>query len=306
VTDHKSTVRSRYLGRELLRAAQRNGHNADDMAEMLAWHPSTVSHLLSGTRMANTEDVSAFLALCGVIGVRRADLLELVEHCHELLWWHDYGTRPPVHNQALTDNEDRAVHITSFGDTLVPDLLQVPGYTRALLAAQPTVPDTEVDERVTETQRRQRILDREFSPPHLRMFVTEYALTRTGAGDAAMADQAHHLLRLAARPEITIRVLPEEGDIRNIAPFTLLEFHEHQPVVYLEYDTVTAFLERPQTIAAYHTVITDLDEHALDNATSHAHIAEIAKRRAHQAKATPTRLADDSMPRATSLTIWAH
>jgi hypothetical protein len=238
VIDHEPTVRDRYVGQELLRAAQKCGRNSGEMAELLGWSPSKVSRLLSGQRMTSTEDVSAYLALCGVVGPRRAELLALAARRYEPLWWQDHGTRAPVRNTVLVDNEDRAVGITSFGDTLVPDLLQVPAYTRALLAAHPTIPDHEIEERVAETQRRQRILDREFGPPQLRVFLAAYALTRTGAGDAVMSEQAYHLLELTVQAKVSIRIVPDDG-VRDIGPFTLLEFAAHQPAICLEHATTT-------------------------------------------------------------------
>jgi hypothetical protein len=311
VIDHEPTVRDRYVGQELLRAAQKCGRNSGEMAELLGWSPSKVSRLLSGQRVTSTEDVSAYLALCGVVGAHRAELLALAARRYEQLWWQDHGTRAPVRNTVLVDNEDRAVAITSFGDTLVPALLQVPAYTRALLATHPTIPDHEIEERVAETQRRQRILDREFSPPQLFVFVAEYALTRTGGGDAAMSEQARHLLELAEQAKISIRIVPDDG-VRDIGPFTLLEFAAHQPAICLEHLTTTAFLQRPETIATYRTTIAGLDHAALDEASSRARIADMTKRRARGSRPTiASPVNDDGRPAvecalpAEPVPIWA-
>jgi hypothetical protein len=308
--DHESTVRDRYVGQELLRAAQKCGRNSGEMAELLGWSPSKVSRLLSGRRMTCTEDVSAYLALCGVVGPRRAELLALVARRYEPLWWQDHGRRAPVRNTVLADNEDRAVAITSYCDALVPALLQVPAYTRAVLAAQPTISDDEIEERVTETRRRQRILNREFGPPQLRVFLAEYALTRSGAGAATMFEQAHHLLKLAEQAKVSIRIVPDD-EVRDIGPFTLLEFSAYQPAVCLEHVTTTAFLERPETIATYRTVIAGLDHAALDEVGSRARIADIATRRARGYRPTIASPMDKTGPAIRSelpaerVPIWA-
>jgi hypothetical protein len=301
VIDHEPTVRDRYVGQELLRAAQKCGRNSGEMAELLGWSPSKVSRLLSGQRMTSTEDVSAYLALCGVVGPRRAELFALAARRYEPLWWQDHGTRAPVRNTVLVDNEDRAVAITSFGDTVVPALVQVPAYARALLAAHPTIPGHEIEARVTGTQRRQRILDREFGPPQLCVFLAEYALARTRADDAAMSEQAHHLLELAEQAKVSIRIVPDDG-VRDIGPFTLLEFAAHQPAICIEHLTTTAFLERPETIATYRTAITGLDHAALDDASSRARITDIAKRRTRGSRPTITKECGTS---AVPVPIWA-
>lgn len=301
--DQEPTVRARYVGRELLRAAQRAGRNGSDMAKLLGWSPSKVSRLLSGKRGASPEDVAGYLALCGVTGPARNELLALTARSYELTWWQDHGQGLPVHLSALTDNEAAAVQITCFGSTLVPDLLRAPDYARAVLSAQPTIPDDQIEVRVAAIHRRQKVFDRSFGPPTVRAFLTEYALTRAGAGHEVMSDQAHHLLRLAVRPEISIRVVPENHDaigLHGIGPFTLFDFNEHQPAVYVEHATSTAFLEQPETIATYRGIISELDRCALPRDTSRARIADIAQQRANtsQHAATPSQDANTGA-------IWA-
>lgn len=294
-------MRTRYLGQALARASQRAGRNGSDMATALRWSPSKVSRLLSGKRAASNEDVAAFLALCRVTGPDRDELLALNALRYELTWWQDHGTRPPATFPALVDNEADASRITCLGTTLMPDLLRVPDYTRAVLTACPHIPEREIDERVATTTRRQKILDRTFSPPSLRIFLTEHTVTRLGAGDPVMSDQAHHLLRMAVRPDITIRIVPHTEDtigVHECGPFTLLEFTEHEPAVYLEHATTTAFLERPETIKTYRTIINELDRLALSRDDSRERIAHIAQHQERNAEHTAT-------PAPDTLAIWA-
>jgi hypothetical protein len=270
------------VGQELARAARKTRRGVVEMARLLDWSPTTVSRLHHGKRGASPENLSAYLALCGVTSNRRKELIEIATDAYGPNWWQDHGTRPPIHHQPLNDNEAIAERITCFGSTLVPDLLQVPDYTRALLATQPYIPADEIDERIGARMQRQSILDRGFGSPDLSVFVTEYALTRTGAGDTVMSEQAHHLLSLTVRPAITIRLLPEDSAVPDIAPFSLLEFADEQPAVYVEHATSTAFLERPDTIATYGTIIAALDRLALSEADSRAQITAIAQRRSTQ------------------------
>lgn len=279
-------MRARRVGQELLRAAQRSGRNSSDMAKLLGWSPSKVSRLLSGKRVASTEDVAAYLALCGVTGAARNEILALAKRSDEQSWWQDHGARLPIHVPVLIDNEAAAVGITFFGNTLIPDLLRAPDYARAVLTTQPNIPADEIAARVAETRRRQHILDRSYASPNLLVFLAEYALGHVGAGCHEMSDQLHHLLRLAVRPDITIRVIPEGHNnmgVHEIGPFTFYEFTEHQPAVYLEHATSTAFLEQPDTITTYRELITELDRSALSGDASRDRIADIAQRNAQQA-----------------------
>ncbi len=255
-----------------------SGRNGSEMAALLGWSPSKMSRLLSGKRLASLVDIAAVLAVCRVVGRRRDEILELAQNAYEPTWWQDYGTHLPVDRTTLTDNVALATAVTTYHDTLVPDLLQTPAYTRALLQALPTIPAGEIDQRTTQSTQRQLVLDRH-SPPKVRVFIDEYVLTRTGAGDAVMADQATRLLRMSTKFNIDIRVLPERHGIGQTTAFTLLEFAEVPPVVYLEFPTSAAFLEGKDTIKTYEQVVTALQQQALDEPSSRSWLANIAARR---------------------------
>lgn len=264
---------------------EKTGCNSAEMAALLDWSPSKVSRLLSGKRIASRVDIAALLALCGVVGRQRDEMLQLADDAYAPTWWQDYGSHLPIHLPTLANNEEITTAITIFHNTLVPDLLQTPAYTRALLRVLPYIPADEIDDRVTETLRRQqKVLEREY-PPALRVFLDEHVLTRTGGGDAVMSDQAHLLLRMAVRPRIQLRVVPESVSFRDIKPFTLLEFADLPTVAYLEQPTSVAFLEGEQTIAAYQRVVTELDRHALNEVDSRVRLAAIGEDRSVRAPA---------------------
>jgi hypothetical protein len=110
--------------------------------------------------------------------------------------------------------------------------------------------------------------------------------------------------------KVSIRIVPDDG-VRDIGPFTLLEFAAHQPAICLEHATTTVFLERPETIATYRTAITGLDRAALDEAGSRSRIADIAKRRARGSRPTIASPLDEGRPAeecellAEPVSIWA-
>lgn len=286
--DQEPTVRARQLGRALEQALHARGWNATEVSKALGWSPSKTSRMLSGKRCASRVDVSAFLAICGVVGVRRDELLDLVDDVYEPMWWQDFGSRLPVRLQPVADNENEATAITCFHPTQVPTLLQVPEYTSALLAAQLIIPDREIDDRVGHVATRQRIFDRTFQHMRFTAFLDEHTLTGaaigTGAvGDEVMSAQVHHLLRMAVRPTIEIRLLPEDSGAILAGPFSLLEFNTHSPVVCLEQPTCIGFLEHPDTIKAYRRIIAELNRRALSEPDTRARLAEIADARSTDA-----------------------
>ncbi|HEV7650506.1 MAG TPA: helix-turn-helix transcriptional regulator [Actinophytocola sp.] len=271
----------------LQRAIGTAGLNQSDLAERLAWSPSKVSRMISGKRCVSPEDVSAVLALGGVVGPKRQELLELARRASERGWWQDFGDRLPVELPTLDDHEASALAVTCFETTVVPGLLQSPGYAKALLEATPAVPEVEVVDRVVARGRRGRIFDRR-SPARFRFFIDEAAISRTGPGREIMYEQVRHLLRMAARPCIEIRVVPDAvGFHAGRHPFQLMEFTENNPVLHLENLTSVLFLERKDTIDSYRRDIAALGKIALDVHRSRSWLATVAtrlgkKRRAHR------------------------
>lgn len=274
--DQEPTVRSRELGLALLRAIGTAGLNQSDLATMLAWSPSKVSRMISGKRCASTEDVAAVLAVGGIVGPKRQELLDMARHATERGWWQDFGDRLPPELRTLSDHEDSALTITGFENAVVPGLLQTADYARALFSTTPSVPESEIDNRVRARSRRQLILDRQF-PAQFRFFVDEYVIMRTGPGRKIMSDQVHHLLRMSVRPYIVVRVIPESvGFHAGHKPFQLMEFTEINPVLFIENDTSALFLERKDTIESYRRRIAALSKVALDEDRSRSWLASVA------------------------------
>ena len=276
--DQEPTVRSRELGLALQRAIGTAGLNQSDLAELLAWSPSKVSRMISGKRCASPEDVSAVLAVGGVVGPKREELLELARHATERGWWRDFGDRLPVELRTLDDHEASALAVTCFESTVVPGLLQSPDYATALLKATPAIPEVEIEQRAVARERRRRIFDRRF-PARFRFFIDEVAIGRTGPGREVMYEQVRHLLRMAVRPAIEIRVVPDAvGFHAGQQPFQLMEFTENNPVLQLENLTSVLFLERKDTIDSYRRHIAALNTVALDEHRSRRWLATVASR----------------------------
>ena len=90
-----STIRSRELGDALRLAMEGAGLNGKRTAQILGWSESKVSRLLTGQIKLSELDVSAFLAICGVKGDRRARLLRLTREQDTLGWLQQHGTPCP-------------------------------------------------------------------------------------------------------------------------------------------------------------------------------------------------------------------
>jgi uncharacterized protein DUF5753/helix-turn-helix protein len=274
--DKATTVRMRELGLALRRAVRATGMNNNTLAFKLGWSGSKVSNMFSGRRGASEVDVAAVLALCGIRGPARDNLLKLARDSQEPGWWQDYDDRLPVEQTTLIDYEDAAIAITNFATDTVPGLLQAPEHIRAILHASVTTPAEEIEERVAARLRRQDIFNRRY-PPRFRFFIDEYALRRTGPGRETMSEQVHHLLRMSVRPYVEIRVIPDSvGYHGGMKSFHLMEFTELHPVVMLEDQTSALFLERRPTTTAYRRIANTLASVALTEGQSREWIASLA------------------------------
>ncbi|WP_020671559.1 helix-turn-helix domain-containing protein [Amycolatopsis nigrescens] len=278
--DREPTIRSRQLGAGLRKVMHRAGLNGSQAARKLGWVDSTVSRLLNGKRGGDVVEVSAFLAICGVVGEEREYYLQLAREVAKEGWFQQHGSRLPKQLTTLIDHEDLATSIVDFQPMIMPGVLQTAEYARALLMGMGTLPEEEIDGRVAARMARKGLFGR--SPQaQFTFFIHEFALMLRVGGNEVMSGQLHQLLRDAVRPYVTLRVIPRTAGVHaGIAgAFMLMEFTDFKPVAYLESQTASIFLEKAEEIAAYRLVLTRLAEKALDEGQSKERIANLAVER---------------------------
>src|SRR5699024_7047572 len=138
-----------------------------------------------------------------------------------------------------------AVAIRNYETMFVPGLLQTAEYIGAM--GRGTMPDIGVDELeslVSARLGRQALLSRA-DAPELEVLVEQAALERPVGNADIMYRQLRHLIDSAARPDITIRLLPSTlGAHPGMeGPFVLMEFVSQSSLVYLEHRGNSAFVE---------------------------------------------------------------
>jgi transcriptional regulator with XRE-family HTH domain len=275
--DREPTIRSRELGEGLRRAMEGAGLDQKGAAAKLGWSQSRVSRLLSGKRGGTEVDVSAFLAVVQVTGAERERLLRLCREQNTPGWLQQHGSRLPRQLRTLIDHENKAVTIEDFQPTLVPGLLQTTDYARAVIREAGVIPAEEIEDRVAARLGRQSLFGRE-RPARFSFFIHEFVLHLSVGGPTVMAEQLQHLLRKATRPYLSLRVVPAAlgGYAAAAGAFKLMEFAEFRPVVYLESETTSLFLEKPEEIAAYRHILGLLAQTALGERESRELIATVA------------------------------
>ncbi|MFY9806784.1 MAG: helix-turn-helix transcriptional regulator [Pseudonocardiaceae bacterium] len=272
--DREPTIRSRELGEGLRRAMHNAGLTGKDVARLLDLSPSWVSRLISGKRNVTAVQASAFLAVCRAPSAERERLLELCDEQHTPGWFQQHGSRLPLQLVTYIDHENKAVAIGAFESTVMPGLLQTGDYTRALLKEAGRVPADEIDARVAARLARQSLFSRD-RPARFTFYLHEFVLRLPVGGPAVMADQLQQLQRLSLRPYLTLRVVPASlgAHAATAGSFILMEFAEFKPVVYLESETSSLFLEKPVEIAAYQDILESLAQTALGEGESRQLIA---------------------------------
>jgi transcriptional regulator with XRE-family HTH domain len=273
-----NTVRARQLGATLKESRQVAGMPGDYVARKLGVSVSKISRLESGHRSPKLEDVAGMLALYGVTGKAREDLLKLCIEAQsgETGWWQH---REMSKNQrTLIQLESAATQIVNYTPLLLPGLLQTGEYTRAVFRDVMLYPDDESEERMVTRLARHSVLMRD-RPPHLLAVIYEPALRLPIGGPGVHERQLNHLVQSAQRPHITLHVVPESagGHPGLLAGFTLLESADAKPVIFLDDRTYSLFLEEKSDLDAYNAALERLLTITLSPRESVDFIADLAR-----------------------------
>lgn len=153
------------------------------------------------------------------------------------------------------DLEGDASEIRWYQPEVIPGILQVEPYIRAMNAiAHPRPPTDEVDRQVAVRMERQSIL-RQDDGPDLNFILSESALRRSLGDGATMRRQLLHLAEVSEQPNVALQVFPFDAQTYETASFSfiLLRFGDDaaSDVVYVETFTDADYLDRPDAVRAY-------------------------------------------------------
>jgi transcriptional regulator with XRE-family HTH domain len=237
--------------------------NATDAAKRLEWDPSKVSRIERNEwKLPNVNDIRLLLDLYGVTDERQREaLITLARESRQRGWWADYQD---VFRSSLPDFEAGASAIRTYEALLVPGLLQSANYAKAVWRGGQVLDDALVDRHVQARLTRQEVLDRE-NPPSLLAIVDEAALLKEIGGREVMAEQIRHLIEMAARPSITVQVIPNSAGAHAALTggFTIFDFPEDPSLVYLETATDVLWLEQAEEYQRYSLIFSHVTNAAL-------------------------------------------
>ncbi|WP_434594785.1 helix-turn-helix domain-containing protein [Streptomyces sp. A5-4] len=183
------------------------------------------------------------------------------------------------HFAAAAESEQQATMIREYASSLIPGLLQIGGYARALFRSYfPPKSTEDCDKAVVTRLTRARILDDPITPV-LWALLDEAVLRRPVGGPAVMAEQLQHLRELGESERIRLHVIPFSAGAHSLleSAVTLMWFEDAPPIAYVEGLHTGAILDDPSVVhlcqSAYDLALGD----ALSHRDSLAHIKAVAE-----------------------------
>jgi transcriptional regulator with XRE-family HTH domain len=209
------TVRRRRLAAELRDIRESRGRSGESVAAALGWSPSKISRYERAKTGLRPREVERLLAYYQVTGGRRQMLLALAEDATHKGWWEDSSDVLAEDYKQFIGLEHEANSIAVWHVEAVAGLLQTEAYARHIIGSysriEPVAPGM-IGRLVRVRMRRQQVLERE--DLEFSVVFDESVLQRRIGDDMVMYEQLQHLAKIAERPNVTLQVLPLDGEHR--------------------------------------------------------------------------------------------
>ncbi len=274
--DKGASVRQRRVSAELRALRQAKGLTCQQVAEALDWSISKVSRMETGVRGLYPDDVAAMLGYLGASAKLREELLTLVRDGEKVNWIQAGGVLPKLWRDLIRiENEANAIY--NYEPVSIPGLLQTPDYARTILTTLfRDYAEGAVDHLVRTRIGRQAVLSRPDGPV-LNVMIDEMVVRRRVGGPVVMSGQLQHLLNMANRPRVELRVVPFAAGATPglIGPMMILDFLDQPTLVYTETRGLSGFLEEAAEIQRAKVAWRELRSMALSPDDSVRLIAEV-------------------------------
>lgn len=204
--DSAPTVRTRLLGRELKKVRLARNLSIEAAAAKLDRSASSISRAENGKVRLPERDLPYILAKYGVTDHHtRNRILDLAHAANKKDRSQEHGD---LAGSDLLTVESSATTIQEFQPIILPGLLQLRPYARAVFEAVPPKRSVQTIDRFVQLRMmRQRVLVKP-TPPHYQAIIGETALYQIVGDRDLMRAQLHRLIEAAQEPRVTIQVLP--------------------------------------------------------------------------------------------------
>ncbi|MFJ7421051.1 helix-turn-helix domain-containing protein [Streptomyces uncialis] len=224
ITGRSQQPRQRFA-EELRSLRTGRGTSLRQLGERLGWDWSLFGKMEKGETLGSPEVVQALDTYYGTPGLLLA------------LWELAVGDKSQFRERyrRYMTLEAEAVSLWHFAVSVLPGLLQTPGYARELLAEGGLKGD-ELTQQVEARMSRQELLEGDDAPP-FRTILSEAAL-RTSLRDAdEWRAQLQYLADMAERPDLKIHVLPQSAGLHGLSTTDVwfLRLQDARTVAYTEH-----------------------------------------------------------------------
>ena len=288
-------VRRRLLGSALREYRENLGYKLEEAAAVLECDRSKISRIETGERGIRAKELRELLTEYGVPATEQEALLAIAHRGRLGGWWLDYRDVLTAEAQDYVIMEGAATEILLYEPNQVPDLLQTPGYVRAVAGADARYSSAEQRAHAAEVKLGRQRTALSGQVPELDVVITEGALRQTVGPPWVMREQLGLLATVAetgmapVAPGLppgraddnlagrgagaALRVLPFAAGAHAAAgsgPMTLLRFAEAPAigVVHLPALSGGISLEGRDDVTRYLRAFTQLRAAALNPARS--------------------------------------
>jgi transcriptional regulator with XRE-family HTH domain len=188
-----------HFGAEVRRAREAAGMTQAELGDLVPCDKGTVSRIEAGLAVPDQH----FADVCAA-AFRNEWFSRFWADAQE------WSAALPAEFREYAEYEAEATSLWLFEHSWVPGLLQTEDYARAVLERHVHVTPAEVAKRLAARMTRQSILDRD-DPPMLWVLLDENVLRREIGNAKIMSEQLRHLTAVAARPKVTVQLLPGKG-----------------------------------------------------------------------------------------------
>ncbi|KUH39054.1 MULTISPECIES: helix-turn-helix domain-containing protein [Streptomyces] len=276
----------RLLGDELRFHRERLGYTLADAARVIRASTSKISRLERGESPAKPRDVHDLAVFYRLSREQQGQLDQLLAQAGNADLYAQFADVTPNFLKRLIRLEGTAEKISVFDPRVVPGLLQIEDYARALVSMMELgVAPTDIERIVALRMKRQVMLDK--GVPTLAAHISEDVLYRPYGSADVMVKQMAFLLKATRTNRVNVRIVPKEA-IMPPYPLFHLTFGDRQELAYVEHlDGANYITQKPQL---------DKYRRLLDNVRASAYDREQSTAALEQALAHWERLAATDGP----------
>ncbi|MEO5873391.1 MAG: helix-turn-helix transcriptional regulator [Streptosporangiaceae bacterium] len=270
------------LGSQLRRLRETGGISREQAAEAIRATHSKISRLELGRSGFKQRDLIDLLLLYGITEERERDaLLGLARQANQPGWWHQYTDVMPAWLEPYIGLESASSMIRSYEIQFVHGLLQTEAYARSVIRlGNADTPRAEIERRLSLRMRRRHLVQ-EATGTRIWSVLDEAALRRSPGSREEMLGQIDYLLEACELPGVVLQVIPFQAGAHPAAggPFTILRFHQRDlpDLVYLEQLTSALYLDKPEDVSDYMSIMDQLCVMAEDITGTRRLLAEIRR-----------------------------